>query len=380
MWYNVVVRLTAKVKLLTTSEQHAALLATLERANEACNYISDVAWDTQTFKQFSLHKLVYYEVRERFRLTAQMVVRCEGKVADAYKLDRKTKRTFRPHGAISYDDRILKWKPDKFSVSIWTLQGRQEMLYCTGERQLGWLKFQHGESDLVYSGGEFYLLATCEVPEPPPEDVEGYLGVDMGVVELATDSQGASYSGEAVKRVRRKHRRLRKSLQKRGTKPAKRKLKKLSGRERRFATDTNHCVAKAIVKTAKHNRLGIAVEKLTGIRGRVRVNKAARDGLHSWAFHQLGEFLRYKARLAGLPLVEVDPRNTSRSCSRCGHCEKANRKTQAEFLCQACGYAANADFNAAVNIAARADIKRPIASGDGRGMGHVSSQVQAPAL
>jgi putative transposase len=374
------VKLTAKVKLLTTPEQHAALLATLERANETCNYISDVAWETQTWRQFSLHKLVYYEVRERFSLTAQMAVRCEGKVADAYKLDRKTKRTFRPHGAIAYDDRILKWKLDKFSVSIWTLQGRQEMLFSTGARQLEWLKFQKGESDLVYSGGEFYLLATCEVPEPTPEDVEGYLGVDMGVVELATDSQGTSYSGEMVKRVRRKHRRLRKSLQKKGTKSAKRKLKKLSGRERRFATDTNHCVAKAIVKTAEHNRLGIAVEKLTGIRGRVRVKKAARDDLHSWAFHQLGGFLRYKAQLAGLPLVEVDPRNTSRTPSACGHCDKANRKTQAEFVCRACGYAANADYNAAVNIAARADIKRPTVSGDGRVMGHVCSQVQAPSL
>lgn len=370
-------KLTAKVKLLCSPEQHAALLTTLERANEACNYVSEVAWETQTWRQFSLHKLIYYEVRERFGLTAQMAVRVEGKVADAYKLDRKTKRIFRPHGAIAYDDRILKWKLDKLSVSIWTLEGRQEILFSTGPRQLEWLKFQRGESDLVCSGGEFYLLATCEVPEPTPEDVEGYLGVDMGVVELATDSQGTSYSGETVKHVRRKHRRLRKSLQKKGTKSAKRKLKKLSGRERRFATDTNHCVAKAIVKTAEHNRLGIAVERLNGIRGRVRVSKAAKDDLHSWAFYQLGEFLRYKAQLAGLPLVEVDPRNTSRTCSKCGHCEKANRKTQAEFLCQACGYATHADYNAAVNIAARAAINQPIAVGIVSKSAHAIPQLQA---
>ena len=194
-------KLTAKVQLLTTSEQHRALLATLERANEACNYVSEVAWGTQTWRQFSLHKLVYYDVRERFGLTAQMAIRVESKVADSYKLDKRTKRTFRPHGAIAYDSRILKWKLSSFSVSIWTLEGRQEMLYSTGVRQLEWLKFQQGESDLVYSGGKFYLLATCEVPEPTPEDVDGYLGVDLGITEIATDSLQTSYSGAQVKRV-----------------------------------------------------------------------------------------------------------------------------------------------------------------------------------
>lgn len=363
-----------------TPEQHGALLKTLERANEACNYVSDVAWDTQTWRQFSLHKLVYYEVRERFKLTAQMAIRVESKVADSYKLDKRTKRTFRPHGAIAYDARILKWKLSSFSVSIWTLEGRQEMLFSTGARQLEWLKFQQGESDLVYSGGKFYLLATCEVPEPTPEDVDGYLGVDMGIVEIASDSLGTSYSGAQVKRVRRKHRRLRKSLQKCGSRSAKRKLKKLSGREARFGRNTNHVVSKAIVETAKHNRLGVAVEDLTGIGKRVRVKKATRDDLTSWAFYELRSFLEYKARLAGLPLRAVDPRNTSRTCPNCGHCDKGNRKTQAEFACMSCGYAANADFVGAVNIAARADINRPIVSGFASKSVHDVPQLQAPHL
>lgn len=373
-------KLTAKVKLLTTPEQRVSLLATLERANEACNYISEVAWGTQTFRQFSLHKLVYFQVREKYALTAQMAIRCEGKVADSYKLDKKRKRNFRPHGAIAYDARILKWKLSSFSVSIWTLTGRQEMLYTTGTRQLEWLKFQQGESDLVYSGGEFYLLTTCEVPEPTPEDVEGYLGVDMGIVELATDSLGTSYSGGQVKRIRRKHRRLRRSLQKCGTRSAKRKLKKLSGKEARFGKNTNHIVSKAVVATAKHNRLGVAVENLTGITRRVRVKKAQRDDLTSWAFHELKSFLEYKCRLAGIPLVEVDPRNSSRTCSVCGHCDKGNRKTQAEFLCQVCGYADNADRNAAVNLAARGGIKRPTVARIESKSVQVVPQLQAHAL
>ena len=373
-------KLTAKVKLLANPEQHKVLLSTLKRANEACNYLSDLAWSTETFKQFSLHKIGYYETKERFELSSQVVIRCEAKVADAYKLDKKTKRTFKPHGGVAYDDRILKWKLDKFGVSIWTLQGRQEMLYTTGPRQLELLKFQQGESDLVYIKGEFYLLATCSIPDPTPDDVEGYLGCDMGIVEVATTSDGKSYSGAQVKRVRRKRRRLRKSLQRCGTKSAKRKLKKLSSKESRFAKNVNHVVAKAIVKTAECNRFGIAVEELTGIRSRVKVKRSQRDDLHSWAFFQLGEFLRYKSRLAGVALVEVDARNTSRTCPKCGHCEKANRKTQAEFRCLACGYTENADKVAAINIAARANINSPNVVGNVSKSVHANPQLQAPAL
>ncbi len=353
-------KLTAKVKLLTTPEQHASLMATLERANEACNYMSQVAWDTKTFRQFSLHGLVYYHAKDTFSLSSQMVIRCEAKVADAYKLDKKALRTFKPHGAIAYDARILKWKLDKFSVSIWTLSGRQEMLFSTGERQLELLKFQQGESDLVYVRGSFYLLATCSIPEPTPEDVEGYLGVDAGIVNLATDSLGNTHAGAHVNKVRRKRRRLRKSLQKCGSRSAKRKLKKLSGREARFAKDVNHCIGKNLVATSQCNRLGLAFEDLKHIHKRVQVRRGQQDDLHSWAFHQLQNFAAYKAQRVGVPTVWVDPRNTSRTCSRCGHCDKANRQTQAVFLCRSCGYAADADHNAAVNIAARAAINRPI--------------------
>jgi putative transposase len=56
-------------------------------------------------------------------------------------------------------------------------------------------------------------------------------------------------------------------------------------------------------------------------------------------------------------VVKVDPRNTSRTCSECGHCEKDNRKSQAKFLCVSCGMSMNADANAALNIRALANTK-----------------------
>src|SRR5689334_23361884 len=102
-------RLSIQLKLLPTPEQADALQRTLETANAACNTISQVAWETKTFRQFPIHRLTYQDVRESFGLAAQLTVRCIAKVADAYKLDRKTMRTFTPHGAIAYDDRILAY-------------------------------------------------------------------------------------------------------------------------------------------------------------------------------------------------------------------------------------------------------------------------------
>lgn len=292
-------KLTAQIRLLPTPEQAKLLKDTLVRANEACDYISGVAWDKRTFGKFGLQRLVYRSVREMFDLTAQVVVRCIGKVSDSYKLDKKTKREFKPLGAISYDERILKYKLSKKTVSIWTLNGREEIPYTCGERQAELLQTQQGESDLCLVRGKWYLLATCNVETPKPQDVSGVLGVDLGIVQIATDSDGNTHSGSQIKNVRHRHRALRTKLQRKGAKSAKRRLKKLSGREQRFARNVNHVVSKSIVETAQRTNRTIALENLSGIRTRVRVRRAQRTTLHSWSFYQLQEFVKYKAKRVG---------------------------------------------------------------------------------
>ena len=99
-------KITTQLKPLPTPDQADALRRTLEAANAACDYISRIAWDTKTFGKFDVQKVCYDAVRETFGLAAQMTIRALGKVGDAYKLDRRVCRTFRPHGAISYDNRI----------------------------------------------------------------------------------------------------------------------------------------------------------------------------------------------------------------------------------------------------------------------------------
>ncbi|MEW6207305.1 MAG: transposase [Acidobacteriota bacterium] len=355
-------KLIAQVKLTPTKEQAEALKQTLERANSACNAISQIAWKNQIFRQFEIHARAYADIRARFDLSAQVVVRCIGKVADAYKLDTKVFRKFKPLGAISYDDRILTWRTEHQFVTIWTVAGRLKIPYVCGRRQKELLRCRQGESDLVYHKGNFFLLAVCDIPNPTEREVEDVLGVDFGIAELATDSDGHSYSGAKLEEKRKRYKQRRAEIQKVGTRSAHRKLQKLSGHQRRYQRDVNHCISKEIAVCAERTNRAVAVEDLTGIRERARANKAQRERLSNWPFNQLRQFLDYKLRRRGIRLIAVDARYTSRTCSVCGYCDKTNRKSQSEFVCKSCGHTENADFNAARNIRLRALSIKPMVS------------------
>lgn len=351
-------KLVANIKLLPTPEQHELLKQTLEQANEACNWISERAWEAKTFKQFALHKLTYAAVRQEFALGAQVAVRCVAKVADAYKLDTKVQRTFRKHSAQPYDDRIFRFLND-FAVSIWTLGGRIKVPCVTGEHQRKLLAHRKGEVDLMFVRGEFYVACVCDIDDPEMVDTADVLGVDFGIVNLAVDSQGNKYSGDGVEAKRRIYANRRRNLQRKGTRAAKRKLRSLKGRQSRYQKDVNHTISKRLVATAKRYDSDIALEDLKGIRERVKAQKAQRARLSNWSFSQLRQFVTYKARMAGIGVISVDPRDTSRRCSECGHCEKANRTERDTFSCRRCGHTAPADTNAARNIRAKAAINRP---------------------
>ncbi len=197
------------------------------------------------------------------------------------------------------------------------------------------------------------------------------LGVDLGIVSLATDSEGESFSGTTVKQARVRYHTRRQRLQKVGTKNAIRRLRKNAGRERRFQQDVNHCISKKLVQKAVVARKALALEDLSGIRERTTVRRANRYERHSWAFFQLRQYITYKAAWTGIPVHLVDPKNTSRTCPQCGYVSKANRKTQAVFACtnpdKLCTFTGNADHVGAINIGRRAEaqwaaVNRPMAS------------------
>ena len=363
---------TMLLKLAPTTEQHQALLDTMHIFNEAANLVASVAFAEKSANKFELQKLVYGELRTTYKLPAQLAIRAISKASEAYKRDKSIQPHFKPEGALVYDSRVMSFKGLN-TVSLLTLSGRVFVPFRVGSYQEARLNAIKGQADLLYRNGVFYLAVTLDVPTPPLEEMTDTLGIDLGIINLATDSEGETFSGEAVEKNRKRHHALRQRLQKRGTKSAKRHLKKLSGKEARFKRNMNHVISKRIIQKAKANRQGIAIEELRHIRTRTeaRLRHSQRSRHSSWSFGQLRLFLSYKAALAGVPLHTVDPRNTSRTCSGCGHCAKANRKSQASFCCVQCGYSCNADRNAALNIS-RAAVMQPLASG--------RAQVQAAGL
>lgn len=355
---------TAKIKLLTDHEQYQNLMNTMKRFNEACNYISELAFSSKTFSKIKLQKTCYYDVREHFGLSAQMVVRAIGKVTDSYKRDKNSQHTFRETGAVIYDERILSFKCLEFA-SILTLKGRIDVPLIISAYHNGILQGKRirGQADLILQDGIFYLLLIVETPESTPFDTQGVLGIDLGIANIAVDSLGEVFSGKMLNSIRRRHARLRAKLQSKGTKSAKRLLKKRRRKEQRFARDVNHSISKKMVRKAKDTRSVIALEDLKGIRKRTEktVRKAQRSKHSSWSFFQLRQFIAYKALIVGVPVIFVDPHNTSRTCpiSECGHIAKENRPTRDTFHCKRCGYAAPADNVAARIIASRAAVNQP---------------------
>ena len=338
------------------------LCDTMKRFNEACNHIAETVFALHSANKIEVHKAVYYSIREHFGLSSQLTVRAISKVCEAYKRDKSIKPEFRLDGAIVYDQRILSWKGLE-KVSLITLLGRQTIPVRLGEYQKARMDRIRGQADLILVNGIFYLCVVIDSPEETPYDPKGVLGVDLGIKNLAVDSDGEVHSGEKISQTRDRLESLKSRLQSKGTKSAKRHLKKLSGRTARFSKDINHCISKKLVAKAKDTLRSIALEDLQGIRSRVTVRKAQRRGLHTWNFGLLRTFVEYKAKIAGVPVVFVDPRNTSRTCPSCGHISKANRPTRDDFRCESCGYAGAADYIAAINIAFRGQVNGPIVAG-----------------
>jgi IS605 OrfB family transposase len=281
-------KLIAQAKLKTNPEQASALKETIAQFNACCNWLSQQAWEHEIFGQYKLHKLAYHNARRLFpTLSSQMIVRCIARVADAYKLDREVRREFKPLSAITYDERILHWYVSRQEVSIWAIGGRLRLAYEVGEHQKGLLATLQGQADLVLRDGWLFLYQTCNVEEPPLTEPNGFLGVDLGIVNIAATSDGVIFAGNHLNSLRKRYAKIRARLQFKCSKSAKRLLRKRKYREGRFAKVTNHTIAKKIVAVAKDTHRGIALEDLTGIRERVTVRKAQRRQHNSWAFYDL---------------------------------------------------------------------------------------------
>jgi putative transposase len=354
--------LSVKCKLQPGTSEAASFLKTVNQFAAACNHALQIARAENIWNKFKLQTTCYSLIRERYGLSANLAIRA---------LARVGKRKGHKSGgfkatSVDYDQRIFSIDLEKEVVSLTTVDGRVKAKMHIGNYQRHLLRTAssiQGGQLVKGKRGDWYIHIWCAYTDPEAIDTGEFLGVDLGIVNLATDSDGNQYSGARVKTIREHRSTHKASLQSKGTKSAKRRLKKLSGNLARFMSFENHCISKAVVQNAKRTQRGIKLEDLSGIRERGKaMGRSMRGKLNNWAFFQLKEQISYKAARVGVVVNLIDPRNTSRTCPDCGCCEKGNRKSQSVFKCLACGYTANADVNAAGNIA-RAAVIQPIVSG-----------------
>ena len=338
------------------------LLLRVRLFNEACQWLSGLTFREKLWTWLPLQRRAYREIRDRFGLGGTETNVCIRKVAYAYrnKARRKKRARFRPLGAVPLSAHAYK---------------RDGTLRFYGFRipfraRPGVVLSSKCEARLVLSGSKVLVRQALEIPEPELTPSQDYLGVDLGIARIAVDSDGITHPQEPhpfspgqLRGFRRRHARLRRKLQKKGTRSAKRRIRKRRLKERRFAAHVNHAIAKDLVRKAHGTGRGIALEDLQGIRDRIKARKAQRRDQHSWAFAQLRGFVEYKARRAGVEVRIVDPKYTSLRCPKpeCGHIEKKNRPGRGRFRCVRCGFAGPADAVAAENIR-RAAGSRPDAA------------------
>ncbi|HZO87796.1 MAG TPA: transposase [Chthonomonadaceae bacterium] len=391
-------KVTLRLKLHVDPATQSALRATLEQSTACFNVVCRYGWDNNERNGTRLHQATYKPLRKAHPdLPSQLIVSARMKAAEALKsVAERTKQGRKANCPqselcpVRYDARSYWVRLADGCASLATTQGRVCVAFRLCDYYTRYADWKPCSAALCFRGGAFYLHVVVEADAPEPV-CEGVLGVDLGIVELATDSDGNSYSGEAVKAVRRRVKRIRRLLQSKGTRSAKRHWKRIRAKQSRFVNNTNHVVSQSLVRTASHSRKALALEELGNIRD--RADTVSRDAerrcvapsyakqmrwlLGNWAFLQLRPFVAYKAEAAGIPVVLVDPRNSSRTCSVCGHCAKDNRKSQSKFHCLQCGFEANADYNAARNLKVRGECSDALLC---RSEAIASNQAQAPAL
>lgn len=354
--------MTAKVQIIVTYADKTLLEETMSAYCDACNYVSDYVFKTHNLSQAQLNKALYYDLREKYSLKAQMAQSVLKTVIARYKtiLEAKNKWIKPSFKKPQYD---LVWNRDYsltggyFSVN--TLSGRIKLAYHPEgmDKYFDPTIYKFGTAKLVNKHGKYYLHipVTYDVEEFDASKVTNVVGIDRGInfVVATYDSKQKSgfVNGRTIKQKRANYSKLRKELQMRRTPSSRRRIKAIGQRENRWMQDVNHCISKALVDNNPKHTLFV-LEDLSGVRNATeRVRTKDRYVSVSWSFYDLEQKLIYKAKQNQSTVIKVDPRYTSQCCPMCGHIERSNRDKRLHlFCCKNCGYKSNDDRIGAMNL------------------------------
>jgi len=247
------------------------------------------------------------------------------------------------------------------TVQMSTTTGRQTIPFNVPDYAAKYSGCSVDTADLVARDGTWWLHVALTVQTPEVEPTDEVIGVDLGINRPAVTSNNRFLGQRRWKAVEGRYFKHICALQQRGTKSAKRHLRKLKQRRARFRKDADHVLSKQIVTAARPGAT-IVLENLKHIRKRMKAKRRTQTKrrMHAWPFASLKSKIEYKAEERGCTVVVVDPRHTSQKCSCCGHIARNNRRSQSVFWCRQCGYHINADLNGARNIAAKYHVDRSI--------------------
>ena len=353
---------TAKIQISVNADSKVLLDETMSVYSDACNYVSNYVFRTHDLKQFSLNKVLYSTLRERFGLKSQMAQSVFKTVIARYKtILENQKEWIQPNFKKPQYD--LVWNRDysltQNCFSVNTLNGRVKLPYFTKgmSKYFDHTIYKFGTAKLVNKHGKYFLHipVTYDVEESNISDICNVVGIDRGInfVVATYDSEHKSgfVTGKSIKQKRAHYSKLRKELQMRHTPSARRRIKAIGQRENRWMQDVNHCVSKALVENNPKHTLFV-LEDLSGVRNATeRVRTKDRYVSVSWSFYDLEKKIIYKAKQNQSIVIKVDPRYTSQCCPVCGHIEKSNRNKKIHlFTCKNCGYKSNDDRIGAMNL------------------------------
>ena len=353
---------TAKIQISVDADSKVLLDETMSVYSDACNYVSDYVFRTHDLKQFSLNKVLYSTLREKFELKSQMAQSVFKTVIARYKtILENQKEWIQPSFKKPQYD--LVWNRDysltQNCFSVNTRNGRVKLPYFAEgmSKYFDHTIYKFGTARLVNKHGKYFLHipVTYDIEESNTSDICNVVGIDRGInfVVATYDSKHKSgfVSGKKIKQKRAHYSKLRKELQMRQTPSARHRVKAIGQRENRWIQDVNHQVSKALVENNPKHTLFV-LEDLSGVRNATeRVRTKDRYVSVSWSFYDLEQKLTYKAKQNQSTVIKVNPRYTSQCCPVCGHIEKANRDKKIRlFTCKNCGYKSNDDRIGAMNL------------------------------
>lgn len=352
---------TVRIKL----PRDESLINTIRIYSQIYNYIAKVGLKNKTYAKVKLHYLIYKTLRVKYPNFPSALLQTVRDVAcEALRRTKlKKKINVSKYSSIRLDKRNLRVNLKHGLISISSINGRLKFNFNTNPLIEKYLNWNPIAGTLSYRNKKLFLNVVINKETSTPElSNPKILGIDRGVNNIIVCSSNQFINSNHLKKVKGKYQYLKKALQSKGTRSARRKLKRLAGREKRFISDLNHRLSKSLA----NSDYSVFVMEQLNIKKNKKNGRRFNKKLGSWSFKQLETFLKYKCEALGKTVLSVNPKYTSQKCSKCGHTDKGNRNGS-RFKCLKCSYELHADLNASRNIAqlgisslSRLNVNQPI--------------------